>query len=588
MQKNPKMKQKLTLFLALLLIGTGLCACGKAPQQEIPAETTAQVTTEAPAPVTPLVTDGQAGYAIIRGENAAQATIDAAIQLRQLIGDATGAFPDLATDWHKRGTELDHEKPEILVGMTEFGESTAAMAELGYGDYIITRVGEKLIINAWSEVALGEAINQFGAYVRENGKSGELILPADFNLSGTALPILNEIPHYAGAELRSVYHAGDNNQVVILSDTDPAEYADYRKALEADGFTLYTENEITDNRFATYTNDKYVVTAGYYGYNSEARIIVEPRKTLPPQESENQYTKVIEPSFAMLGVEFMNGDSLTTNGQCFIYQLCDGSYIIVDGGLTRARDAQAIYDYLRTHAPDPNNITIAAWFITHAHGDHHGAYATFSKTYAQKVKVELIIGNFPAEEARLAGGLGTDGNGGPTVLTYTKRFDGAEFIKAHVGQKFYLRDAEIEILYTLESYAPGVLDYFNTSSLVFTVHLGGQRFLVTGDASNAALKIATQMYGEYLKSDFVQVAHHGGSTGSTGTESVSKTYTLAASPVVLWPTGLEYYPKRLSSPQNVTIFELDSTREIFVAGSREVRFTLPYTVGTSGLESILQ
>jgi len=133
-----------------------------------------------------------------------------------------------------------------------------------------------------------------------------------------------------------------------------------------------------------------------------------------------------------------------------------------------------------------------------------------------------------------------------------------------------------------------VLDYFNTSSLVFSVELGGQRFLVTGDASNAALKITTQMYGDYLKSDFVQVAHHGGSTGSTGTEAVSKTYTLAASPVVLWPTGLEYYPKRLSSPQNATIHELASTKEIFVAGSREVRFTLPYTVGTSGLESILK
>ena len=221
------MKQKLALLLALLLLGTGLCACDKPPQEELPTETTAPVT-EAPAPVTPLVTDGQTAYTIIRGEKAAQATIDAAIELRQLIGDKTGAFPDLATDWHKRGTELDHSKPEILVGMTEYSESIDAMAEVGYGDYVIARVGEKLIINAWSEVALGEAINQFGAYIRENGKTGELILPGDFCLSGTALPILNEIPHYAGAEMRSVYHAGDNNQVVILSDTDPEEYAAYR------------------------------------------------------------------------------------------------------------------------------------------------------------------------------------------------------------------------------------------------------------------------------------------------------------------------------------------------------------------------
>lgn len=583
------MRRLLALLLILSALTAGLSACDKAPQtNDLPAASTAAPETEAPAPDTPLVVDGQTAYTIIRAEKAAQPIIDAAIQLRELIGGKTQVFPGLSTDWHKRGTELDHTKPEILVGMTEYNESTDVMTGLGYGDYIITRVGEKLVINAWSEVALGEAISQFGAYIRENGKEGELILPADFSLSGTALPILNEIPHYENAVLRSVYHAGENNQVVILNDTDPDEYSTYRGALEADGYTLHTENQITDNLFATYYNDDYVVNAGYYAYNKEARIIVEPRKTLQPLEKDNQYQKVIEPSFAMLGLEFQNGESLTTNGQCFIYQLCDGSYIIVDGGLSRERDAKAIYDYLRTHAPDPNNITIAAWFITHAHGDHHGAYSTFSKNYASKVKLELIIGNFPSEEARIAGGLGTDGSGGPKLLTYTSRFAGAKFIKTHVGQKFYLRDAEIEILYTLESYAPGVLDYFNTSSLVFTVDLGGQRFLVTGDASNAALNVTTKMYGDYLKSDFVQVAHHGGSTGSTGTEAVSKTYTLAASPVVLWPTGLNYYPKRLSSPANVTILELASTKEIFVAGAREVRFTLPYTFGTSGLESILK
>lgn len=584
------MKRNLALLLALLALGTGLSACSQAPQ---PDDTTAAVTTavsetEAPAADMAIVENGQTAFTIIRGEKASQSIIDAAIRLREMIGEKTEVFPKLSTDWHKRGTELNHTTPEILVGMTEYSESTEAMADLGYGDYVITRVGEKLVINAWSEVGLQTALRKFGEYISTNGRAGELILASDFRLSGTALPVINEIPQYEDAVLRSVYHAGDNNQVVILADTDPDEYAAYRKALEADGYTLYTENSITDNRFATYINDSYVINAGYYAYNNEARIIVEPRETLPPLEKDNQYKKVAEPSFAMLGVEFMNGDSLTTNGQCFIYQLCDGSYIIVDGGLSRARDAKAIYDYLYKHAPDPNNITIAAWFITHAHGDHHGAYATFSKDYAAKVKVELIIGNFPSEEARIAGGLGTDGSAGPKVLTYTSRFAGAEFIKAHVGQKFHLRDAEIEILYTLESYAPGVLDYFNTSSLVFTVDLGGQRFLVTGDASNAALDITTKMYGDYLKSDFVQVAHHGGSTGSTGTAAVSKTYTLAASPVVLWPTGLEYYPKRLSSPQNVTILELASTKEIFVAGSREVRFTLPYAVGTSGLESILK
>ena len=36
------------------------------------------------------------------------------------------------------------------------------------------------------------------------------------------------------------------------------------------------------------------------------------------------------------------------------------------------------------------------------------------------------------------------------------------------------------------------------------------------------------------------------------------------------------------------LIELDSTKEIFVAGDRIIRLLLPYTAGTSGQESILK
>ena len=36
------------------------------------------------------------------------------------------------------------------------------------------------------------------------------------------------------------------------------------------------------------------------------------------------------------------------------------------------------------------------------------------------------------------------------------------------------------------------------------------------------------------------------------------------------------------------LVNLESTKEIFVAGSRVIRLMLPYTVGTSGYESILK
>ena len=53
------MKQKFALLLALLLLGTGMYACDKPPQEEPPAAETTVPETEAPAPDTPLVINGQ-------------------------------------------------------------------------------------------------------------------------------------------------------------------------------------------------------------------------------------------------------------------------------------------------------------------------------------------------------------------------------------------------------------------------------------------------------------------------------------------------------------------------------------------------
>lgn len=585
------MKRFFILFAALFLLSTVLAACN--PHASTLSDTTAE-SAEAAAPIETLdiVKAGVANYRIVRAENAEQTVIDAAIRIRDQIRLKTGAKPELATDWVKRGTEPDHTTLEILVGQTIYDESVLALEGISYGDYIITRIENKLVINAWSESGLIAAVTAFNQTVADHAVEGCFSLPGDLRLTGTILKIVNALPVYEGGTFHSIYLAGDSSQLLLFNDTDSTEFAAYRQALEGTGFALYTEKTIADNVFATYTSEEYVVNAGYYAYENAARIIIESHTALPPLAAENRYEKRVEPSFAMLGLEHMLNGTRQQNGQCFIYQLADGSYIIVDGGFNSARDAKAIYDYLRDHAPDPKAITIAAWFITHAHADHHGAYARFSQDYADKVKLDYVIGNFPSSEARLAGGLGTE-DAGPKLIAYTSRFAGAKFLRAHTGYVFHLRDATVEILYTLESFAPKVIDYYNTCSLVFTVDIAGQRFLVTGDASNDSLGIVNAMFGDTLKSDFVQAAHHGGDTGAGGVKhasaNVAKTYTIAAAPVVLWPLGDEAFTARGTlRPASATLYDLPTTKEIFVAGSRDVRFMLPYVYGTSGCPSILK
>ncbi len=583
------MKRILALLTAVAVLVLLFVACTEATVENPTADTTAPAaaTTEPVSTDLAIVKDGVANYRIVRPEDGSEATIKAASRLREMIGDKTGVNPTLGTDWTTFGAEPDHESLEILVGPTLYEESAQALEGVPYGDYIITRVGNKLVINAWMEEGITAAVTALNRELVFNGSAGNFTLPQDIRLTDTKLAIVNELPHYAGGTLRTIYDAGEKSRMLVFDDTDPEEYAAYRKALEAAGYTLYTENEITDNKFATYINDKYTITVGYYAYETACRAIIEPKETLPPLEVDNKYETLMQPSMTLFGVDY--GESMQ-NGQCMIFQLADGSYIIVDSGFPLARNGQDIYEFLYEYAPDKNNITIAAWIMTHAHSDHYGAFSKFSDAYASKVKLELMIANYPSASVMTEGGYTYEVDVCTKLKARTALFEGARFINTHVGQEFYLRDAKIEILYTLESFSPDVLSYFNDTSMVFTVELGGQKVNVLGDAGEDACQIVQKMFGDYLKADFVQVAHHGAGTGSSSYSGVTAVYSKSASPVVLWPVGMGEtgYDKQKAVKRNVYLVELETTKEIFVAGARNVRLLLPYAVGTSGCESILK
>ena len=585
------MKRFLLLLLTLLLAATVLIACNDAPISDDISETTEAPETEAILTDIDVIKDGVANYIIVRSEDADETTVNAATVLLQYLAKQTGVSPKITTDWIKKGEEHDPNTLEILVGNTNYKESAEALEGLAYGDYIIKKVGNKLVINAWAPKALERAITLLVSNIKENATEGNFSLPGDILITGAEQEELNVLPLYEKATLSSIYPSGNDSQLLLFSDTDVNEYNTYLQAIEQKGFSLYTSNDITDNKFATYINDQYLLSVGYYDYNNEVRVIIEPKTTLPGLEAENQYEKVTEPKFAQLGLEYDSGENyLSQNGQCGVWQLSDGRFIVVDGGFGRSIDASQILNFMQKNAPDRKNIVIAAWIITHAHGDHYGAFAQFNAQYSKYVTLERIIVNFLSDEGREMDNM-TEGGGYVYVLQYADHYENCEVIQAHVGQKFFIADAEIEILYTIESFLPRSLDnYFNTTSLVFTVDIAGQRFLITGDASNDSCAIISAMYGDYLKSDFIQVAHHGYqvSIANNTSAGVQKLYSLAAAPVVLWPVGDKDYASMEKRPQSKYLQDLESTTEIFVAGARKITLLLPYTVGTSGYESILK
>lgn len=584
------MKRFLALLSALLLSAllltsfAGSFAFAAEPTQTESRQTVTQTELKDMA----IVSGGVANYTVVRSENASSRTVTTVAQLIKRIENYTGTRPKQATDWHKEGTSLDSDSLEILVGHTAHPESAEALKGVGYGDYIVKQVGRKLVINAWSDAALEKALTSLYSVIKKQAVYGELILSGDLLITGTVAPIANQLPFYPHGNTTFVADTGIENYLVLVESTDVEAYDAYTEILVEEGFSLYTEREVNGNKFATYTDKNYAIHANYIAYSHEVRLIIEKKTVLPALEEEETAKAAAAPRFAMLGLEYEYNDVLLQNGMSFIWQIPDGSFIIMDGGVTRHRDSKALYDFMYAYAPDKNNITVSAWIITHAHEDHHGTFVNFCQgPYISKVKIKQVIANLGNAETMEVTGSISGGNSQALIDVIEKHAENG-YVKAHTGQIFHFGDASVDILYTYESILPKQITASNTYSLICAVEVGGQRFLMPGDATNDALTVAYKMYGKTLESDFMQITHHGASLGSNKQNGAAQVYTLSKAPVVLWPAGQGAYEAYRSLSRNLHAIKAKATKELFVAGSRNVILQLPYTPGTSGQESILK
>jgi len=312
-------KQKLfALLLAMtmllgMLVGCGLDGTG--------ADTSADTTTTAPAADTTtsvpevetptelnIVLDGASAYRVVRDEDASTGAIEISLS-RNIINHVktlTGVSMKLDTDWYKKGYELASSVPDILVGLTDFPETQQVIDSLTYGEWAVRLVGNKIVVFGFDNNGLSKAVNELLLLLKkgvsEDGKSITL-QTADLNLQGTSSKQLSALPGYEGGSFYSYYAAGLSCDEIIIRDTNADEYQAYLKKLESSGFTCYTTNEIAGNHFATYTNDKYTITAGYYNYETSARLLIEPLAPAVGLKSENVYTPVTTSQITMLGLE---------------------------------------------------------------------------------------------------------------------------------------------------------------------------------------------------------------------------------------------------------------------------------------------
>ena len=600
-------KQKLLALLlaAAMLLGT-LVGCGvdgtgadtSASDTTTTSAPAADTTTAAPEVETPselnIVVDGKSTYKVIRDEDAASSAVEVTLARNILnqIKTLTGATVGLGTDWAKPGYELDSSTPEILVGVTDYPETQEVVNSLSYGDYAVRVVGNKIVVFGYDTSALSRAVTELSQllkkYTSEDGKN--ITVPTEeLNITGTSSKQLNALPCFEGGSFYSYYEAGAGCDEVIIRNTTLDQYNAYLQKLNNSGFACYTTNEIAGNHFATYTNAEYTVTAGYYDYETSVRLLIEPLAPAVGLESDNVYTPITTSQITMLGASH----GTTNNGLSVLIRLTDGRFIIVDGGHNKAACATELIEVMKEqskeYAKSLSDITIAAWIVTHAHGDHYGALLNYYNNF-RTMKVERILVNFLSETERQKAinsaeyGKNWNGDGGAyTRMPAVAAALGAEIHQVHVGQVYYLADLKMEILYTIESFAPNICNALNTSSTVMRMEFGGETvYMSTGDATGYGMEICADMFGDHMQSDIVQVCHHGYTTWGDDAGMIDA-YKIINAPTVLWPQGLDAYPSYQGKSYNKVLFEVPNYKEVYVAGAigDQIIVPIPYTVGSA-------
>lgn len=425
---------------------------------------------------------------------------------------------------------------KIYVGIVNKSFVSSKLEGIAQDEFAIIIENGNVYLLAWHDKALSVAIDTFVRLI----DNGEVTLPVSgtykFNVDLSDKWVL-DFTRPAGLKLDSAQYVNDDSLQYLYYGTAD-DYNAYVNTLKGEGYTAVWENAIGKNKFVLLKNESKG-NALYVAYNDFTfsnlitakdsyrtsfeeciRIVASPLASITiPDDSVNKpndYTKKI------VGNSFVTSVGVASPGTSFIIALEDGRFIVIDGGF--ADESEALWNalniaykkaYGKTLA-NGDKIHIAAWYLTHAHADHWGAFSTMVSSYASKLKIDYVIANgidrysISLEEGQQTVFLSSENS---NIAAMQEKVEGLKFIKVHAGQKLYFANMELEVLMTFEDHLPVPTTNSNDTNTIirFNVRSGNSTtsMLFLGDSHRNASRYLVSMYGGYLKSDIVQLAHHG-------------------------------------------------------------------------------
>ena len=204
----------------------------------------------------------------------------------------------------------------------------------------------------------------------------------------------------------------------------------------------------------------------------------------------------------------------------FIVTTQNGRIIVIDGG--QREDADHLLDKLR-EISGSRKPHIDAWFLTHAHDDHINAAVEILENRMDECSCSAIYYCFPSIQY-----LEKYESGSASTLRDFYALMPRIAPIAHTvstGDVYRIGDALFEILLTYDDEVTENIVNNSTTVLRLTQN---KTVLFLGDAGAIAGKRLLARYGDALKCDICQMAHH----GQNGVERA--VYEAARPSVALW------------------------------------------------------
>ena len=375
------------------------------------------------------------------------------------------------------------------------------------------------------------------------------MLPSLLNLGTISDTIYNCGPGLASDQGG---YTNEDSYMAVVSETSQEKFDAYIEALKNAGFGLVSKTESDGDEYYSFSKYGRLLYVYYSHRVNEVRVICDNSSDALSKISYDYEIKEGETlEFYQYSINYTLNDQKGFDpvvyteeggmncGMLYFLKTADNKLIMIDGGYTSQMSATAKkhllnYLYEITGTPAKEKITIATWFITHAHGDHTSGARDFISSFHNQINLESVIFNFPSYQVISEE---YDGNTFSLKDVINRYYPDVLYHKLHTGEEFSLGGIDIEVLYTHEDcVAPSgvteIVSDFNSTSTVMRFTLNGKTFTILGDINKYAQDAIVALHGrEYMKSDLVQAAHH-------GYNYIGKVYDMIAAQIVVFPQSM--------------------------------------------------